>query len=306
MEESHELKKIRRKLEVFSHRADIIPIAKEIFCGPNSYNSTEQHSSLPMQTPPEPRFRSDDWAISLAFLGAIMTTLITWFPPQTIITAILGLTTLFAFGIYPAFHFGSLLSRKLKPLKYSIFILWLFAVVRIGVSIWPPQSHLSITSIATNLSSAKRTLHGGIEWQDGWSELRVMINNPGPFSIQNVDLSIMTRNSLILAMEQLSDVHNCEMKAVGSRPDNGIWLQNPDGTKGIWLSLKDMMRELPVLTPRWSVYCPRLIGNTELELILAVPMASPPTTLTVSGYYQLMPNEGSKNVKVNVIAHIQK
>jgi hypothetical protein len=44
VEESRELKKIRRKLEVFSHRADIIPIAKENFCGPSSHNAEKQLS----------------------------------------------------------------------------------------------------------------------------------------------------------------------------------------------------------------------------------------------------------------------
>lgn len=45
MEESRKLKKIRRKLEVFSHRADIVPIAREIFCGRDAEAAANSHVS---------------------------------------------------------------------------------------------------------------------------------------------------------------------------------------------------------------------------------------------------------------------
>jgi hypothetical protein len=260
---------------------------------------------------PKPRFR---WDFTLFFAGTIMAILIVLFPPDTKIGAACWLIGIFVMTIYPSLHLADWLSfgNKYRMLLSAVFlVIAVSAVTGIGLKIWPPDSQLSMNSIATNLSYGEGTMHAGIAWQTGYNDLRLIIKNPEP-SVQNLDLTVQMDKTLIFQMGQLSSIPACEFYSEEFPPDVGARLRTKTG-RSIFISLKDMMRmagkaasALPNLTQAWRVYCPRLIGHGELELVLAVPPQLNDYQVNVFGNYQLPPIEGNKSVRVNERVRIRK
>jgi hypothetical protein len=252
------------------------------------------------------------WDFTLAFTVAIMGILLVLFPPDNAAATVVWLVTIFICGIYPILHLAEFISQgRARWAAYSIALVVLAVVVgRLGIRLWPPHSQLSLKSTATNLVYAEGTSHAGIDWKNGYSDVRLMIKNPEP-SIQNLDLSLQMDKSIIFQMGQLSTVPGCEFNAVDFPADLGARINTANGGN-IFLSLKDTIRmamkpsSLRNLTHEWRMYCPRLIGHGELELILAVPPPTAPENIRVVGSYQLMPNDGNKAVKVDEAVPVQQ
>ncbi len=104
-------------------------------------------------------------------------------------------------------------------------------------------------------------------------------------------------------MGQLGAVPNVEFHAVGFPADFGERLKTKAGGN-IFITLKDAIAmsgsHPPNLTGQWKVFCPRLVGATELELVLAVPQPGSPKTIKITGKYESLPSDSGKTISVNM------
>jgi hypothetical protein len=177
-----------------------------------------------------------------------------------------------------------------------------------------PKDVLLVTSRAPNITYAKGERIGGIEWKDEYGDLRITIENSAEPSIQNVDLTVQVLDKgFIWDMGQLSSIPGIEFRPPDDFPDVGVRLYGTDGETST-VTLRDMldhqgMKGLP-FSDHYKVFCPRLIGKTQLRLILATEtekITGPtPTKVRIFGSYELMPGEGSKTVRIDTTVPVNR
>lgn len=144
MAESHELKKIRRKLEVFSHRPDIVAIAKEIFCKSSS-QSQEQAVSFnsDMGTNNRDRHKRPDLGTVVTTVSAVVAILL-FLEERNRLTVSLLLVDLF-FMLLPLVgwalaYFDRLYARP-KKMWFISCLVCVILVSMYGIHAWPDTSY---------------------------------------------------------------------------------------------------------------------------------------------------------------------
>jgi hypothetical protein len=177
-----------------------------------------------------------------------------------------------------------------------------------------PKSVLEVSSQTTGLSYEKGTKIGGIEWEGRYGDLRVNVDNNWQESIENVDLTVQViPEGIIFSMGQMSNIPAVEFQHPNLLMPDFRLRTNAGSTFSVSAFLRNMfdlgLIKEPVFSNKWRVFCPLLIGKSELRLILAVPVDKSggilPRTVKVFGTYELMPSEGSKRVKVDLTTSIK-
>jgi hypothetical protein len=217
---------------------------------------------------------------------------------------------------------------RTPPIAQQVFIqrgLWTLLIAScVGLGLcwlsgWQPPkepvtSVLSISARAPNITYPKGKKIGGIEWQEGYGELQVTVQNTAEATIQNLDLTVQVLDEgTILNMGQLSDISGIEFRPPDDAPDLGVTLIGKDGSVGT-VTTRDIQNragvKFPIFSNHWKVFLPRLIGMAKLRLVLATEtrkiVGVIPTKVKVFGSYELMPGEGSKTVRVDTTVPINR
>lgn len=279
------------------------------------------HLKASMQ--PEPKPKHIDTGLFLTIIGLAGTGIIALLQWNGVVTvrwawsavgyALLVVLSLWAFWNWEVIH----RSRQAARIASSVlFGSLLVAIPSIGVVSQyrreheqPPQSVITMNVLSTHMAYPKGRMLAGIEWREGYGELRVTIKNGGNSTIQNVDLTIQVfDNANIWDIGQLSDIPGVEFHPLDNLPDFNIRINGVDGGY-INSPFRDMFNGKGIsLSDRWKIFCQRLTDKAELRLVLATLAdktgSAVSTKIRLSGNYELMPREGSKNVMVDLIVPV--
>ncbi|MGA3292720.1 MAG: hypothetical protein ABSE45_01920 [Candidatus Acidiferrales bacterium] len=209
-------------------------------------------------------------------------------------------------------------ARRSRPLSLLVF---LSIGLAMGFCAWllasrtkPAASSSAIfaSAYAPNVIYPDGTNLGGLNWKKGWGDLRVTIENSSETTVQNLDVTVQVLDKgIILDMGQMSDMPGVEFHLQDEDQDFSIQLRASDGSTAT-IRPKDSPPPAGLksffFTNHWKVFCPRLLGKTQLRLVLATNAdeATRPTKVRVFGTYELMPSEGSKAVKVDTTIAIKR
>lgn len=168
-------------------------------------------------------------------------------------------------------------------------------------------SVLSIDALATNITYKAGTRLGDVEWRNGFTDIRLTLENISGSPIQNLSLTVQVVDSdgVLFDMGQMGNIPGVEFHAP-AMPNMSVQLVGKDGqastvtTRDMW-ALASKGKKMPSLGREYRLFCPRLIPKTPLILVVATGSNKRELTnnLRLVGSYELMPSAGSKLVSID-------
>jgi hypothetical protein len=152
---------------------------------------------------------------------------------------------------------------KLQRIWSLLFIL---AAAIIVIIVLLKGAPLLMSAVALEGDFAQGTVVGGVEWQDNYSEVRLVMDNPQYWSYSNISI-IIRANLPIAKVGSLSPLSQCSYTM-----DKGPFFAAELKILG------DKGSTIPLLTPeakgtmadQYKIICDKLIGHNSLELVIAI------------------------------------
>jgi hypothetical protein len=174
---------------------------------------------------------------------------------------------------------------------------------------------LKSTAFARNFGHEDGEIIAGFKWdKKEYAEINLRIFNGNDSLIQNIDLKAQILNDpenlpgVIWDMGQESNVQGCEFRAPQLHSNAFFRLTPKQGDAGdsAAVPFDDILSKMKnPSADRWEIFCPRMLGQTELSLVLAIGKKADrrAVTIWVVGTYET--KEG-QSVKVNERVPIQR
>jgi hypothetical protein len=242
-------------------------------------------------------FRTD---FSLAFLVAVVTALLSVFPPDTKIHATIWIVALIILSFYPVLHLSYWWTREEKRKTCVLTVILLLILgAWLHSKFW--QNFHSFLSFAAEPDLLASTVPDS-------NPIRLSVTEASQQPIQNLDLTVHILDKsedYLRGMHQMSNIPGVWITGP-EVPDATAWVKGPDG-QSFALSAQDALGELPI-GRHWVASCPRLTPDSPLRLAIGTITKdkNPPKGIRVSGDYEVVENGGIRVVTFDEVVKIIK